>query len=550
MAHATIEAQRGLAPRFCFARLPDHLAVVVLAIIAAAALATFRDYGLGWDDYTHAQYGDLLLALYRSGFTDRRAFNFVNLYMYGGGFDMLAAVTAKFLPFDLFETRRLVGAAVGLVGLFATWRIGRRIAGPLGGLVALVLLAVCPDYYGHMFINPKDGPFAAAMAVALLGLTRALEEYPRPTPATVALFGIGLGITVGSRVIGGMAALYAAPAVALIVVEEARRCGLWTATRRCGRFICLLLPGLLIAYLVMGLVWPWAVIAPLNPLRSLEYFSVFFEKPWKEMFGGVLVPVPEMPWSYVPTLFALKMPEVFLVLTLAGTISALLTSARRDAPLPRRASLLMLAGAALIPIAITLVTRPALYNGIRHFVFVTPPLAALGGLAGAQMFDWLQRHGRMAAATGIALFAAAVALPTVEFVRLHPYQYTYFNHLAGGIAGADERYMLDYWGLSFKQAATALNAELEERHEQPPGRPWKIAVCGPHPPADVALGPDYISTWDPRGADFALMLGEFYCATLDAPILVEVAREGVVYARAYDIRGRAVTSLFTVPPVE
>src|SRR5262249_62142422 len=92
---------------------------------------------------------------------------------------------------------------------------------------------------------------------------------------------------------------------------------------------------------------------------------------------------------------------------------------------------------------------PALYTGLGHFVFVPPPLAALGGLAGARMFDWLRLHGRMAAATGIALFAAAVALPAVEFVRLHPYQYTYFNHFAGGIAGADELYMLAYRRLPF-----------------------------------------------------------------------------------------------------
>ena len=26
-------------------------------------LATFRDYGLGWDDYTHSEYGDLLVRL-------------------------------------------------------------------------------------------------------------------------------------------------------------------------------------------------------------------------------------------------------------------------------------------------------------------------------------------------------------------------------------------------------------------------------------------------------------------------------------------------------
>jgi hypothetical protein len=44
------------------------------------------------------------------------------------------------------------------------------------------------------------------------------------------------------------------------------------------------------------------------------------------------------------------------------------------------------------------------------------------------------------------------------------------------------------------------------------------------------------------------MLGEFYCRELNAPILVEVEREGVVFARVYDIRGRNVTTLLTMPP--
>src|SRR5262249_8544378 len=64
----------------------DRLAIGVLLVIAVVAALTFRDYGLGWDDYTHSQYGDLLLKLYGSGFTDQRALSFVNLYKYGGGF--------------------------------------------------------------------------------------------------------------------------------------------------------------------------------------------------------------------------------------------------------------------------------------------------------------------------------------------------------------------------------------------------------------------------------------------------------------------------------
>jgi len=122
----------------------DIAAVGVLIAVGAVAALTFRDYGLGWDDYTHSQYGDLLLRLYGSGFTDRRALSFVNLYAYGGGFDMAAALLAKILPFDLFETRRLAGALVGLAGMAATWRLARRVGGPLAGLVALALIAVCP----------------------------------------------------------------------------------------------------------------------------------------------------------------------------------------------------------------------------------------------------------------------------------------------------------------------------------------------------------------------------------------------------------------------
>src|SRR5664279_2734451 len=280
-----------VAGRMSVSVLADRLSVAVLALVAIAAALTFRDYGLAWDDYTHSQYGDLLLKLYGSGFADTRALSFVNLFMYGGGFDMTAALAAKILPFDLFETRRLVGAAFGILGLFATWRLARRMGGPFAGLCALVLLATCPLYYGHMFINAKDAPFAAAMISLLLALP--------------------------------------------------------------------------LAYLIMGLLWPWSILAPLNPLHAAEYFDKFFEKPWRELYEGVLIPVTEMPASYVPHLFSLQLPEIMLALGLAGLILALVAILRRDLPVSRRAGLLVVMLAAILPLAIVTVTRPALYNGLR-----------------------------------------------------------------------------------------------------------------------------------------------------------------------------------------
>ena len=194
----------------------------------------------------------------------------------------LAALAAKVLPFGLFETRRLVGAAVGIIGLFVTWRIGRRLGGPLAGLIALVLLAACPLYYGHMFMNAKDAPFAVAMAILLLGLVRAFEEYPQPGARRCALAGIGLGLAFGSRIHGRRSRALTALVALLCRDGEARAGGLrkaatrlgdscWRCCRRC----------------VLGYVDHGAGLALVGRRRRsircapLEYFSRFFEKPWR-----------------------------------------------------------------------------------------------------------------------------------------------------------------------------------------------------------------------------------------------------------------------------
>ena len=281
----------------------DRFAVAVLAVVAIAAAFTFRDYGLGWDDYTHSQYGDLLLKLYGSGFADDRAFSFVNLYKYGGGFDMAAALAAKILPFGLFETRRLVGAAIGIVGLFVTWRLGRRLGGPFAGLAALILLATCPLYYGHMFMNAKDAPFAVAMTVLLLGIVRALDEYPRPNARTVALLGVGLGLAFGTRILAGIMVPATLAALLLIAATDARANGIKAAVSNVVQFVWTLLPALALGYIIMGLLWPWSIVSPLNPLHAAEYFDTFFEKPWEELYLGQQIPVPDMPPSYLPVLF-------------------------------------------------------------------------------------------------------------------------------------------------------------------------------------------------------------------------------------------------------
>jgi hypothetical protein len=305
----------------------------------------------------------------------------------------------------------------------------------------------------------------------------------------------------------------------------------------------------------MGLVWPWGVTAPFNIFRALGYFSHDFERPWRELFDGQLIPIIDMPRSYVPTLLAVKMPELMLALGICGiagvivAVSGVAISRRGIDSVGRRAGLLAIVFAATLPVLLTIITRPYIYNGIRHVLFIVPPFAVLAGLAGAWIAQRLKEHSRTALAAGAIALITGVVSPVVDIVRLHPYEYSDFNHIIGGVKGARPFFMVDYWGLSLKQASQKFLAYLDSHNDKPPNGRWRVAVCGPHPPVSVALGPDFDISWEPKGADFAMTLGEFYCAKLDAPLLFEIVRDGVVYARVYDIRGRSIPTLLTIPGV-
>src|SRR5258707_12101446 len=175
-------------------------------------------------------------------------------------------------------------------------------------------------------------------------------------------------------------------------------------------------------------------------------------------------------------------------------------------------------------------------------------MTVLAGVAFAWGMNWLKENRRSWQPAAVAVFSFGLLLPLAEMIRLHPYQYTHFNHIAGTVRAADDLYMLDYWGLALKQASDGLREQLIERQEVPArGHKWKVAVCGPQRPAQVALGPDLTIGWDSHAADFAMTLCEFYCKGPTAPVMVEIKRDDGVVTRGYHIPGRSTTSPLATP---
>ena len=354
----------------------DAAALLGAAVLVMLVFFTFRQYGISNDEEVQNVYGKRLLSFYLSGFADDLAFTYKNLYLYGGLFDMAAVALEAVLPFDPYDTRHLLSGLIGVLGIAGVWLLARRLATPRAAVLAGLLLALTGPWYGGMFNHTKDVPFAAGMVWALYFLCRIIEELPRPQPGRVLVFGVAVGLSLGLRVGGVFSGFYAFLAVlawSLFVGPQAS----WRARLAQGALAMRrLIPAAVVAYALMAAFWPWSVFDPLNPIRALSEFSAF-QYDVRTIFAGTVYKMYEVPRSYVPVYLAIKLPLAMLVGASAFAWLGIRTGRGCAAC---RLGLSLTAFAVVFPIAVFVLTDMPAYNGLRHLLFVVPPLAVLAGI--------------------------------------------------------------------------------------------------------------------------------------------------------------------------
>ncbi len=505
---------------------PDRWSMMLLAAITLLWAATVTDYGVTWDEDVHAYYGSLVIDYYASGFTDLRALSWWNLYYYGAAFDAFAAVLAKVSPLGLYETRHALNFTVGLIGLIGTWKLARAVGGPKVAFWALLFIVVAPTYYGHSFNNPKDVPFAAGMAWATYYAVRVVQGMPRPPLRDVLLFGLAAGLATGVRVGGFIVVGYLALGVGLAVILRAFAerslktlfAGSWTGLWRIA------LPALAVLYPVMLLGWPWAQQDPfLNPYRALTEFS-HHVYPWKTLFAGGYYEADQLPWTYLPLHLLLKTPELVAALFAAALALAVYAFGRslvagRDERLQRMTAALpafLLGFAAIFPIVYAIAVRVTLFDGMRHFLFVMPPICVVAAFAFQRLLEWLEpKPWRTAAFASLALYGAYHA---TVLARLHPNEYVYYNALIGGTEGAEGLFKLDYWGNSYAEAVHGLVEKLREDYgDEFESRTFRVRICGPKAPASYYFPPNFEATSVNEEADFVISMSAYAPAGIKTP---------------------------------
>jgi len=518
----------------------DLAAGLLFATLIVLVACTFRDYAISNDEEVQQRYGELILGYYASGFADQALFHFKNLYLYGGLFDVAAVGLQKIVPFDAYAVRHLLSALIGVGGIAAAWATARTIGGPRAGLLAALAPAACGIWYGAMFNHTKDIPFAAAMMGGVYVLVRLGRELPRPRWHLVVLFGVLCGCALGIRVLGLFLLVDA-----LLLVAIYAPVGPGTAWRHVAAFAArstvALAMAFLMAYAIMIAAWPWAGLAPLNPLRALSAFAEF-HYPINTILDGQVYRMADVPRWYVPTYIGIKLTLPLLagagLALLLAIVSRHPANAANHAP---RKETMFVAFAAFFPLICDVVMRGPADTGMRHFLFTLPPIAVLAGLGLDGALLRLAALHRLVAAAGAAIILLGLGWDATTLYRLHPDEYLFYNPLVGGLAGASRRYATDYWVNIMPEAVGDLKRYLDQTEHAAGGqfsrRRYLVMVCGERLPFEKEADARLEWTRDRERADFFIAPTHMNCdRLLGGRVVATVERLGVVIGVVKDRR--------------
>lgn len=363
----------------------------------------------------------------------------------------------------LVLTTLWLASVIGLFlgpGLVHAWLDGAVRAAAAGtpnliSRLAADLHKVAPEVYIQRYFTL----FVQARALFFYLLTGVLVSlYRRLAPATfhslLSIFfpALLLGVAASIRILGPLAGL-------LVALYALRNIGVKALPTLALYF----------AFALAAMYATWPYLWPDPPARLVESLRVMSQYPWpgQVLFNGVQYASTDIPRAYLPVLLGIQLTEPVWALFVVGlTVAAWGVVQKRGYVELLTLTLVWF----VLPLAGFIVARTPLYDNFRQVFFILPPVFLMAGVVFEKLPLLFGRKGggeglpspigRGAGGEGLwraALIALAVLPGLMGILRLHPYEYIYYNTFIGGERGALRRFELDYWGVSYREAAAWLN---------------------------------------------------------------------------------------------
>jgi hypothetical protein len=423
-------------------QVTEWIIFLILFSFLFVSIFLVKDYGMNIDSQKNFLEGEMNLNYLFTGQVDQIILKWQT---HGSPIFMVADAAKRLLSdrlnlYDPVPARHIILPFLTSFFMVFLFLFVKRHFSSLHGVIAVGLLLTFPAFWGDTFNNLKDVPLLIFFSSAIMSFVdwtfSGRKEY---FYGFFILWGFSLAIKT-----------YAIFVPVLLFLWMMLKPGNSDSSKKFsspGKMIMHILAGFLISITIALVFYApafWAVEEKLS-------FLAFWHDRIREITWGINSPFNLIPFSQV----FFRTPTVVLIFSVVGIVSALKNN-QKSVHYP-----LFLIWF-FIPILIPCLPHTVIYhNGLRlFFVFLVPfsLLATIGLVHVSSYIARMIRANEKALVSGLAFFTIGINLWGI--VTTHPYQTTFFNALAGGLKGAQEKNIADacdYWLNSYKEAGRWIN---------------------------------------------------------------------------------------------
>lgn len=434
-------------------RVPREMSLRALMFLFVAFTFVFmpyisRDYGITGDEPVDSRHAAYVLDYFTKGDPAALHQPKTALHLYGISMQVIAAAVCDIFHIDnYYEARHLICALNGALGILFAGLLGWRLGGGGCGLLSVLLMFFTPRYFGHSMNNLKDIPFAVGYLMAVYYTIRLFDYYPlfrlRHLIGLILGIALALGTRSGGLILYPMLLMYGGfYYISVYGIKESYKIGKYR--KSIGNILQVFFIVIVISYILAILLWPFALQKPFtNVLFSLQKFTNY-SIGLRTIFDGEQMMSNMLPWNYAPKYLWIGMPLITVFGCVGAGIYVLVK--RKAFILP----VYFVFFAFLFPLFWIIYKNSNLYGGIRHMLFVIPPMVILAAFFWTKLLEYRNKYFQVIVLAGIG---GLLTLPLIHFFRNHPNQYVYFNELSGGLKKCYGNYETDYYFNSLKASA-------------------------------------------------------------------------------------------------
>lgn len=422
--------------------------LVFFVVFFIVGMLVFSDYGIYWDENVQrTQIGEINYQYIVTGDSTALMANFHKYY--GPAFEIILSAAESIFEIKELRNVYLLRHAICFLSFYTAAICFYLLCLKLFksnkyALLGVVMFVLSPRIFAESFYNSKDLSMLCFCTMAAYTMFLFIEKQ---TLLNATFHALTCAFAIDIRIMG---ILIPIATIYLFIVNKQKN------------MLCFAL-FLTYTFLFVIAFWPVMWIDPVKQfMEAFKQMSNYPVSGATNLYLGENVPASNLPWHYLPVWVAITTPVLYSVFFIKGLFFATknsITDFRNTAFI--HAVLFVL----FSPVLAVIILNSTLYDAWRHVFFIYPFFLIIALYGFVHLIDFIssEKFKKILHYTTVA-FITWIA---IIMIKNHPYQNVYFNFMAG--SNLQQRFEMDYWGLSYKQA-------LEYIAENDPSPTINIAV--------------------------------------------------------------------------